>query len=61
MATALSALSEKKVVEGLAAKLEAKSARVGVIGMGFVLLPLALSFAHTGFATTAWTLRWSMN
>jgi UDP-N-acetyl-D-mannosaminuronate dehydrogenase len=41
--------------------LEAKSARVGVIGMGFVLLPLALSFAHTGFATTAWTLRWSMN
>jgi UDP-N-acetyl-D-glucosamine dehydrogenase len=49
-------LSEKKVVEALAAKCEAKSARVGIIGMGYFGLPLALSFARTGFATTGFDI-----
>ncbi|MCA9543542.1 MAG: nucleotide sugar dehydrogenase [Myxococcales bacterium] len=35
--------------EQLIAKLEAKRARVGVIGLGYVGLPLAVSFAEAGF------------
>ncbi len=36
----------------LISKLERKTARVGVIGLGYVGLPLALSFAQKGFSTT---------
>lgn len=56
MATALRALNEKKVVEALTAKCEARSAGVGIIGMGYVGLPLALSFARPGFATSGFDI-----
>jgi UDP-N-acetyl-D-glucosamine dehydrogenase len=36
----------------LAAKLSDKSARVGVIGLGYVGLPLAVTAAKAGFAVT---------
>jgi UDP-N-acetyl-D-mannosaminuronate dehydrogenase len=34
---------------GLAARIEARTARVGVIGQGYVGLPLALVFREAGF------------
>jgi UDP-N-acetyl-D-glucosamine dehydrogenase len=37
-------------------KLEDKSARVGVIGLGYVGLPLALLFARKGFSTTGFDI-----
>ena len=49
---------KKDAEESLAApaafvsKIEQRTARVGVIGLGYVGLPLALSFAQKGFATT---------
>ena len=36
--------------ESLRAKIAAKKARIGVIGLGYVGLPLALAFADKGFA-----------
>ncbi len=36
--------------KSLHAKIEAIEARIGVIGLGYVGLPLALAFAHRGFA-----------
>ena len=36
--------------ESLRAKIEATKARIGVIGLGYVGLPLALAFANRGFA-----------
>src|SRR2546430_16747148 len=38
--------------EHLRAKIEARSARVGVIGLGYVGLPLALVFSEERFAVT---------
>ena len=40
------------IESALIAKIEQKTARVGVIGLGYVGLPLALSFAEKGFETT---------
>ncbi len=40
------------IVEELAGKIQAKTARVGVIGLGYVGLPLAVEFAKTGFHVT---------
>ncbi|HVB28346.1 MAG TPA: nucleotide sugar dehydrogenase [Terriglobia bacterium] len=40
------------IESALVAKIEQKTARVGVIGLGYVGLPLALSFAQKGFETT---------
>ena len=37
-------------------KLEDQSAEVGIIGMGYVGLPLALSFAHCGFKVTGFDI-----
>src|SRR5260370_39121450 len=37
-------------------KLENKSAQVGVIGLGYVGLPLALLFARKGFTTTGFDI-----
>src|SRR3954463_13869166 len=36
----------------LRGKLDARSARVGVVGLGYVGLPLAVEFARAGFVTT---------
>ncbi len=36
----------------LAEKILAKTARVGVVGLGYVGLPLAVEFAHAGFSVT---------
>jgi UDP-N-acetyl-D-glucosamine dehydrogenase len=36
-------------IESLAAKIASKSARIGVIGLGYVGLPLAVSFAKAGY------------
>jgi UDP-N-acetyl-D-glucosamine dehydrogenase len=40
------------IESALVSKIEQKTARVGVIGLGYVGLPLALSFAKKGFETT---------
>jgi UDP-N-acetyl-D-glucosamine dehydrogenase len=37
--------------ESLRSRIETRSARIGVIGLGYVGLPLALTFAEKGFAT----------
>jgi UDP-N-acetyl-D-glucosamine dehydrogenase len=39
-----------KTARSLLSRIEAKEALVGVIGLGYVGLPLALSFAERGFA-----------
>ena len=39
-------------MKGLEKKIIDKSARVGVVGLGYVGLPLALEFARAGFSTT---------
>ncbi|MBS1858190.1 MAG: nucleotide sugar dehydrogenase [Acidobacteria bacterium] len=38
--------------ETLAAKIRSKEARVGIVGLGYVGLPLAVEFARAGFAVT---------
>jgi UDP-N-acetyl-D-glucosamine dehydrogenase len=38
--------------EALAEKIRTKSARVGIVGLGYVGLPLAVEFAKAGFAVT---------
>lgn len=35
------------------ARLKGKKAQIGIVGMGYVGLPLALRFAEVGFAVTA--------
>jgi len=40
----------------LLAKIDQRSARIGVIGLGYVGLPLALTFAEGGFATTGFEI-----
>ncbi|MBZ5605086.1 MAG: UDP-N-acetyl-D-glucosamine dehydrogenase, partial [Acidobacteriia bacterium] len=39
-------------VQELRAKIESHQARVGVVGLGYVGLPLAVEFAHAGFHVT---------
>ena len=38
--------------ERLTATIQAKSARVGIVGLGYVGLPLAMEFARAGFQVT---------
>ena len=38
--------------EGLTEKIQTRSARVGVVGLGYVGLPLAVEFAKAGFSVT---------
>jgi UDP-N-acetyl-D-glucosamine dehydrogenase len=42
----------QKTFEGLLERIRAKEARVGVIGLGYVGLPLAVELARAGFAVT---------
>jgi UDP-N-acetyl-D-glucosamine dehydrogenase len=44
--------SSTSLAEALHAKLGARTARVGVVGLGYVGLPLAIEFARAGFRTT---------
>jgi len=48
----MSDIQHKTTVEELAGKIQAKTAQVGVIGLGYVGLPLAVEFAKTGFQVT---------
>ena len=50
MATASTAKMEAGILEE---KIRAKTARVGVIGRGYVGLPLAVEFARAGFHVTS--------
>src|SRR5689334_21176331 len=40
------------IAETLAAKIRNRTARVGVVGLGYVGLPLAVEFARAGFSVT---------
>jgi UDP-N-acetyl-D-glucosamine dehydrogenase len=40
------------IAEALAAKIRARTARVGIVGLGYVGLPLAVEFAKAGFTVT---------
>jgi UDP-N-acetyl-D-glucosamine dehydrogenase len=40
------------VADSLLARIQSKTARVGVVGLGYVGLPLAVEFARSGFHTT---------
>jgi UDP-N-acetyl-D-glucosamine dehydrogenase len=47
-----SAAQSKGIFAELKNKIEAKTARVGIVGLGYVGLPLAVEFAKAGFAVT---------
>src|ERR1043166_8873040 len=38
--------------EALASKISARTARVGIVGLGYVGLPLAVEYAKAGFSVT---------
>ena len=40
------------VAEALRSKIESRTARVGIVGLGYVGLPLAVEFASAGFHVT---------
>ena len=43
------ALQDVSTFQALKEKLESKTARVGIVGLGYVGLPLAVEFAKAGF------------
>ena len=45
-----------ETAQELFGKLEARTARIGIIGMGYVGLPLAVEFVHAGFPVTGFDL-----
>ncbi len=49
-------LAASEVLATFQSKIEAKTAQVGVIGLGYVGLPLALLFARNGFAVSGFDL-----
>src|SRR5215467_3389130 len=55
MSTAARVSSSANVKE-LRAKIEARTAKVGIIGMGYVGLPLALLFSERGFPVTGFDI-----
>src|SRR5580765_3366345 len=46
------AVSAVSTAEALSQKIATKTARVGIVGLGYVGLPLAVEFAKAGFAVT---------
>ena len=46
------AAQTRNTLETLAAKIDSRTARVGVVGLGYVGLPLAVEFAAAGFSVT---------
>ncbi len=51
-----SALASPSSFSVLSAKLESRSARAGVIGLGYVGLPLAIAVARSGFTVTGFDI-----
>ena len=45
-------MSEKLAFESLIEKIEKKDALIGIVGLGYVGLPLTLSFKEAGFSVT---------
>jgi UDP-N-acetyl-D-glucosamine dehydrogenase len=39
-------------VESLAARIRSRSTKVGIVGLGYIRLPLAIEFAKAGFSVT---------
>ena len=46
------ALRSTGIFAELKSKIESKTARVGIVGLGYVGLPLAVEFAKAGFSVT---------
>ncbi len=46
--------SRSSVAETLSARIESRKARIGVVGLGYVGLPLACEFARAGFFVTGY-------
>jgi UDP-N-acetyl-D-glucosamine dehydrogenase len=44
--------AESNIAAGLRAKIESRAAKVGILGLGYVGLPLAVEFARSGFCVT---------
>ena len=49
-------VTTKSPLESLLGKVDRREARVGVIGLGYVGLPLALGFADAGFTVTGFDI-----
>ena len=47
------------IFQALKGKIESKTARVGIVGLGYVGLPLAVEFAKAGFHVTGIDLQQS--
>src|SRR3712207_4924156 len=45
-------MTVSRVAEPFAASLDNRTARVGIVGLGYAGLPLAIAFADAGFAVT---------
>src|SRR5262245_51970326 len=52
MSESQAVVSPAPISGALAAKIRARTARVGVVGLGYVGLPLAVEFARAGFSVT---------
>ncbi|HEY0758018.1 MAG TPA: nucleotide sugar dehydrogenase [Acidisarcina sp.] len=52
----ISTLAASSTAAGIQAKFEARTARIGIIGMGYVGLPLALLFSEERFAVTGFDI-----
>ena len=52
-AAPITSLTDRRSAESLIERLRTRKARVGVIGLGYVGLPLAVEFAHAGFTVTS--------
>src|ERR1039458_8893684 len=49
-------VAPSEILAAFQSKIEAKTAQVGIIGLGYVGLPLALLFARNGFAVSGFDL-----
>jgi UDP-N-acetyl-D-glucosamine dehydrogenase len=52
-AAPITSLTDRRSAESLIERLRTRKARVSVIGLGYVGLPLAVEFAHAGFTVTS--------
>jgi len=49
-------MSPEAMLAGFLARVAAREARVGIVGLGYVGLPLALLFAEAGFRVTGFDI-----